>query len=73
MTVVPHSEAADRLAAFWYRGFTELNVAKAMAAKEAVSAESGGVSGWRDLSTLANAVGIRQSLTKAGEQGGAFS
>ena len=31
VTVVPQSEAADRLAAFWDRGFTEFNVAKAMA------------------------------------------
>jgi hypothetical protein len=32
VTVGPQSEAADRLAAFWDRGFTEFNVAKAMAA-----------------------------------------
>ena len=69
VTVVPQSEAADRLAAFWDRGITEFNVAKAMAGKEAVSAESSGVQGWTDLSTLANAMGIREGLTKVKEQG----
>ena len=43
VTVVPESEAADRLAAYWDRGVTEFNVAKAIAGKEA--AESRGLSG----------------------------
>ena len=68
VTVIPQSEAADRLAAFWDRGFTEFNVAKAMAAKEADSTKPSGASAWADLSALATAVGVRQGLTKAEEK-----
>ena len=65
VTVTPQSEAADRLAAFWDRGFTEFNVAKAMAGKEADSTKSSAASAWTDLSALASAVGVRQGLTHA--------
>ena len=68
-TVIPQTEAANRLAAFWDRGFTEFNVAKAMAGKDADSAAASAVPAWADQSTLANAVGVRQGLTKAEEHG----
>ena len=46
VTATPHSESANRLAAFWDRGFTEFNVAKAMAGKRST---------WAELSALASA------------------
>ncbi len=63
VTVTPQSEAADRLAAFWDRGFAEFNVAKAMAGNEAESTKPSGASAWADLSALATEVGVRQVLT----------
>ena len=61
--VTPQSEAADRLAAFWDRGFTEFNVAKAMAIKEAeVEPSSASSSTWTALSALATDVGVRMRL-----------
>ena len=62
-TVVPQTEAADRLATFWDRAYTEFNVAKATAVPctaninpEAYDFE------WPCLSKLASNVGVRQSL-----------
>ena len=57
---VPHAEAAERLAAFWDRAYTEYNVAKAMAPAEGPPAPCPG--------DLAGAVGVRQALGPAGER-----
>ena len=61
----PHAEAAERLAAFWDRPYTEYNVAKAMAPAEGPPAPCPG--------DLAGAVGVRQVLGPAGEKASAIS
>ena len=62
--VVPESAAADRLATFWDRSFTEFNVAKAMvgAGSKAPVSDSGFPKAWASMSALATAVGVRQDL-----------
>ena len=57
-----HSAAADRLATFWGRSFTEFNVAKAMAAREVEAECRSEGSAWAGLSAMATAVGVRQQL-----------
>ena len=61
--VVPEAAAADQLASFWDRAFTEFNVAKAMAG----GAASPG-SAWAGASTMASVVGVRQQLGPAEEK-----
>ena len=61
--VVPEAAAADQLASFWDRAFTEFNVAKAMAG----GAASQG-SAWAGVSTMATDVGVRQQLGTAEER-----
>ena len=69
VTVTPHSEAAERLATFWDRGFTEFNVAKAVASELPGSASNPDASTWADLSSLAATVGVREGLSKVEERG----
>ena len=70
-TLTPQSEAADRLAAFWDRGFTEFNVAKAMAGKETDSSKKpSALTAWAQLRALASEVGVRQGLAKGQEKMG---
>ena len=63
--VVPQAEAADRLATFWDRAYTEFNVAKAISpdAGQAMPANMRCGGG-----ELAGAVGIRQALGPIGEK-----
>ena len=64
---VPQAEAADRLAAFWDRTYTEYNVAKAFSLKP-VDVLPGGSSGHGRSADLAGAVGVRQGLGPIGEK-----
>ena len=69
-TVAPQSEAGDRLAAFWGRGFTEFNFVEAISSKTAANlAQSSGVSAWTNLCALTAGVGVRTNLTKAEQNG----
>ena len=61
--VVPEAAAADQLASFWDRAFTEFNVAKAMGGR--VASEG---SAWAGVSTMAPDVGVRQQLGTAEEK-----
>ena len=65
--VVPHTAAADQLAAFWDRVFTEFNVAKAMVAEDKRAQALPGPA-WEGLSALAPQVGVRQELGSAEER-----
>ena len=58
---VPQAEAADRLAAFWDRTYTEYNVAKALSL-ERVDVLPGGSRGHGRSADLAGAVGVRQGF-----------
>ena len=71
--VVPQSAAADRLATFWGRSFTEFNVAKAMAAREVEAECRSEGSAWAGLSAMATAVGVRQQLGTVEEKTGALA
>ena len=68
VSVTPQSEAADRLAAYWDRCFTEFNLGKAMASKREETVEQSGSRTWADLSSLASATGVREGLSKAEEK-----
>ena len=61
--VVPEAVAADQLASFWDRAFTEFNVAKAMAAGTASQG-----SAWAGVSSMATDVGVRKQLGTAEER-----
>ena len=64
---VPQAEAADRLAAFWDRTYTEYNMAKALS-PEPVDGLPGGSGGHGRNADLARAVGVRQGLGPIGEK-----
>ena len=64
---VPQAEAADRLAAFWDRAYTEYNVAKAMSPGQADAPPSGPRPCAQSAGDLAGAVGVRQGLGPGGE------
>ena len=69
---VPQAEAADRLAAFWDRAYTEYNVAKAMSPGLPGAIPTGGspAPGLASAASgaSAGAVGVRQVLGPAGEK-----
>ena len=69
---VPQAEAADRLAAFWDRAYTEYNVAKAMSPglPEAIPTGGSPAPGLASAASgaSAGAVGVRQALGPAGEK-----
>ena len=79
---MPRAEAAERLAAFWDRAYTEYNVAKAMVpappacdtgdgrpgAASRAEGEQEGRPPARCPGDLAGAVGVRQALGPAGER-----
>ena len=67
---VPQAEAADRLAAFWDRAYTEFNVAKAMSPGLPGDTWKDGVCGpcAQSSGDLAGAVGVRQALGPGGKK-----
>ena len=64
---VPQAEAADRLAAFWDRMYTEYNVAKALS-PEPVDGLPGGSGGHGRNVDLAGAVGVRRGVGPIGDE-----
>ena len=61
--VVPEAAAADELASFWDRAFTEFNVAKAMAGGGASQG-----SAWAGVSSMAADIGVLQQMGSAEER-----